>query len=120
MFCPNCGSEVSPTDVACAKCGHPLKAAPTPAFQAPETPISNHLVGAILVTLFCCLPFGIVSIVYAASVNGKVACGDLVGARAASSKAMTWILVSLGVGLVAHAISLIYYFLAFLSAVVTA
>jgi hypothetical protein len=28
--------------------------------------IPNHLVWAILATLFCCLPLGIVSIVYAA------------------------------------------------------
>ena len=49
--------------------------------------IPNHLVWAILSTLFCCLPLGIVSIVYAAQVNGKVAAGDIAGAREASDKA---------------------------------
>ena len=33
--------------------------------------IPNNMVWAILTTLFCCLPFGIVSIVYAAQVDGK-------------------------------------------------
>ncbi len=49
--------------------------------------IPNHLVWAILSTLFCCLPLGIVSIVFAAQVNGKVAAGDIAGAREASDKA---------------------------------
>ena len=41
----------------------------------PQVP--NNLVWAILSTLFCCLPAGIVSIVYAAQVNGKLAAGDI-------------------------------------------
>ncbi|MBD8695958.1 CD225/dispanin family protein [Stenotrophomonas sp. 169] len=49
--------------------------------------IPNHLVWAILTTLFCCMPLGIVSIVFAAQVNGKIAAGDIVGAREASDKA---------------------------------
>lgn len=48
--------------------------------------IPNHLVWAILATLFCCLPGGIVSIVYAAQVNGKIAAGDLAGARDSSDR----------------------------------
>ena len=38
--------------------------------------IPNYLVQAILTTLFCCLPFGIVAIVYAAQVNTKIEAGD--------------------------------------------
>ncbi len=52
--------------------------------------IPNHLVWAILTTLFCCLPLGIVSIVYASQVDGKRAVGDLAGARQASQNAKTW------------------------------
>jgi len=37
--------------------------------------VPNYLVQAILCTICCCLPFGIVAIVYAAQVNGKVAGG---------------------------------------------
>ena len=36
-------------------------------------PPPNHLVWAILSTLFCCLPLGIASIVFAAQVNSKYA-----------------------------------------------
>lgn len=52
--------------------------------------VPNHLVWAILTTLFCCLPLGIVSIVYAAQVDGKRAAGDLTGAWEASRKAKLW------------------------------
>jgi hypothetical protein len=62
--------------------------------------VPNYLVQAILVTLFCCLPFGIVSIVYAAQVNSKLAAGDYAGALDASQKAKTWSLWSFGIGLV--------------------
>lgn len=56
--------------------------------STPQVP--NNLVWAILSTLFCCLPAGIVSIVYAAQVNGKLAAGDLAGARDSADKAKKW------------------------------
>ena len=52
--------------------------------------VSNNLVWAILSTLFCCLPLGIVSIVHAAKVNGLLAAGDIAGARDAADKAKKW------------------------------
>lgn len=52
--------------------------------------VPNNLVWAILSTLLCCLPLGIVSIVYAAQVDGKRAAGDIAGARESSQKAKTW------------------------------
>lgn len=56
--------------------------------------IPNNLVWAILTTLFCCLPLGIVSIVYASQVDGKRAAGDIVGAREAAGKARLWAILS--------------------------
>lgn len=56
--------------------------------------IPNNMVWAILTTLFCCLPFGIVSIVYAAQVDGRRAAGDIDGARTAAEKARFWAIVS--------------------------
>jgi hypothetical protein len=58
--------------------------------QQPAQPIPNHLVWSILTTIFCCLPFGIVSIVHAAQVDAKRAGGDIQGALDASRKARTW------------------------------
>ena len=58
--------------------------------------VPNHLVWAILSTLFCCLPLGIVAIVHAAKVDGLRSAGDMAGAREASAKAKFWALWSLG------------------------
>lgn len=59
---------------------------PPPGYGGPGagTPPPNHLVWAILSTLFCCLPLGIASIVFAAQVNGKHAAGDVAGAQESS------------------------------------
>ena len=65
-----------------------------------NTNIANNLVFSILTTLFCCLPFGIVAIVYAAQVNGNVASGNIPAAQAASEKAKKWCWISFGCGLV--------------------
>lgn len=51
---------------------------------------STNLVLAILVTLFCCLPFGIVSIVYATKVEGCFYSGNYMLAKQNSDKAKKW------------------------------
>ena len=61
--------------------------------------IPNYLVWAILVTIFCFLPTGIVAIVFASQVDGKLAAGDRAGALDSSNKARTWIIISAIVGL---------------------
>lgn len=57
--------------------------------------VPNHLVWAILATLFCCLPFGIVSIVYASKVDGLRLSGNLHGAIEMSDKARNWALLAM-------------------------
>jgi len=69
---------------------------PPPSAHGPYVP--NHLVWAILTTLFCCLPLGIVSIVFAAQVDGKRAAGDLAGAQDASRKALNCAIASALIG----------------------
>jgi hypothetical protein len=61
--------------------------------------VENYLVFAILATVLCCLPPGIVAIVYAAQVNGKVQAGDIAGAQEASKNAKMWCWISAGLGL---------------------
>ncbi len=56
--------------------------------------VANNLVWAILSTLLCCMPLGIVSIVYAARVDGKLAAGDIAGARADARLAANWAIAS--------------------------
>ena len=79
------------------------------ASQLPPKP-DNCLVWAILSTLCCCLPFGIVAIVYAAQVDGKYAAGDYQGAVDSANKAKTWCWVSFGIGIV---VSVLWFFVGF-------
>ncbi|MCM1985152.1 CD225/dispanin family protein [Lyngbya confervoides] len=76
--------------------------------QTPNVP--NYLPQAILVTLFCCLPFGIVAIIYASQVNSHLAAGNHAAAASASEKAKLWCWVSFGLGLAV----LVLYLLLFL------
>ena len=69
--------------------------------------IPNYLIPSILVTIFCCLPLGIVAIIFAAQVNGKVAAGDIAGAQSSSRTARTLVIVSVVVGVVVIGIALL-------------
>jgi len=64
--------------------------------------IPNHLVKAIISTICCCIPFGIVAIVFAAQVNGKLDSGDYAGAQKASQQANMWGNIAIGVGIVVN------------------
>ena len=83
----------------------------------PGAPIPNYLVQSILVTLCCCLPLGIVGIIFAAQVNSKLAVGDVAGATEASSKARLFCWLGFGLGLAAIIIGIVLNGAAFLSAI---
>jgi hypothetical protein len=71
---------------------------------APGQKVPNYLVQAILSTLCCCIPFGIVAIVYAAQVDGKFAAGDYQGALRSSQNAKMWCWIAFGVGLLLNVV----------------
>ncbi|MCD7973075.1 MAG: CD225/dispanin family protein [Candidatus Azobacteroides sp.] len=75
----------------------------------------NYLVWAILATVICCLPAGIVAIVYSSKVDNMWNMGDYEGARQAAQSAKNWSFASLGLG-AAFYISI--FFLSFLGALV--
>lgn len=66
----------------------------------PPQAVSNYLVWSILSTVFCCLPGGIVAIIYSCKVNTAIELGNYVMAQEASKKAKMWNIISLCVGLV--------------------
>ena len=70
----------------------------TPQVPPPTQP-KNWLVESILVTIFCCLPFGIAGIVFAAQVNSKWAVGDYSGALQSSKDAGKWTKIGFFVGI---------------------
>ena len=68
-----------------------------PGWQGQPQP-DNYLVWAILSTVFCCLPFGIVSIVYSTKVAGLWAQGQYAEAQAAANNAKKWAIIGAVVG----------------------
>jgi hypothetical protein len=57
------------------------------------------LVESILATLFCCLPFGIIGIIYSVKVDSAHSAGNYELATSASRNAGTWTKVSFLIGL---------------------
>lgn len=79
-----------------------------PTQQKPTIPPSSNLVWAILTTVLCCLPFGVVAIVYAARVESTFYAGNYDLARKYSKQAATWAIVSASAGFV---FALLYFIL---------
>lgn len=71
--------------------GQPSSFGAPPPYAAPPP---SHLAWAIITTLLCCLPLGIISILYAAQVNSKFLAGDRAGAEEASRNAKNWAIAS--------------------------
>jgi hypothetical protein len=101
MYCKKCGRPNDDNAFKCTSCGEFLQGSSS---TTPPKKIDNNLVLAIVVTLLCCLPFGIVGIVYASQVNTKAQAGDIAGAEAAARNARLWSLWGLGIGLAINAI----------------
>ncbi|TDC06426.1 CD225/dispanin family protein [Nonomuraea longispora] len=76
-------------------------------------PPDNQLVPAILTTLFCCLPLGIVALVKSSQVNSKWQVGDYQGAMQAADEAKTWWKRSLIFGAISIVIGIIAYIVIF-------
>lgn len=68
---------------------------------APQGPVHvpDYLVASILVTLFCCLPFGIAAIIFAAKARSLKSAGQYHEAFEQSKKAKLFTYLSLGLGL---------------------
>jgi hypothetical protein len=89
----------------------PYQTANVPQMQKPD----NLLVWSILATVLCCLPTGIVAIIYSNKVNNLWDTRDYAGAQEAANTAKTWCFVSLGLGIVAIVIGFISGFIEALS-----
>jgi phosphoribosylglycinamide formyltransferase-1 len=86
---------VVPTPSAANTSGHPADN------KLPEEPMpSNYLIWSILATVFCCLPAGIVAIIFSSQVSSRYYNGDLEGSRKASRMAEWCIIISFVLGVI--------------------
>ena len=96
--------------------GQPYQSAQQPAVQSvqpsspqasgqPIQPVAGepcpptNLVWAIISTLLCCLPAGIVGIIYALKVQNKYQQGDIEGAKRASETGAWWCIAAIVLGI---------------------
>ncbi len=105
-YCPKCGTPVPNEASFCPKCGANIPEAGTSApmsqnYQQPSAPPCppTYLALSIIVTVFCCLPFGIVGIVKSCNVSKEYAVGNYASAQQASKQAKTWSIVGICCGL---------------------
>lgn len=68
-----------------------------PSKQEPMPP--TYLVWAVVMTILCCTIPGIVAIIFSTQVSSKYYSGDIEGAKRASKRTETWIIVSFVLGI---------------------
>lgn len=94
---------VLPPDEAVAPAAAPVvlpaQQQPVPAQPEQELPPTN-LVWAIITTVLCCVPCGVVAILYASKVSSALQSGDLAAARSASEKGAWWCIGGIVAGIV--------------------
>lgn len=136
MRCSNCYREIPEDALYCPYCGeahpgagmkpHP-EVPPEPQMDEPEKQghepgteqdsyhVSEktinwvpYLVLAIISTICCCPPFGIVAIVYAVKISSEISGGYSAKAADSARKAKIWIIVAVAVGVVWDLIMLLF------------
>jgi len=101
IFCTKCGHKNPEGSLFCAKCGTSIKMldgtqteqtfeykSQNISGQAPKP--ENNLVWAVLCTVLCCMPLGIVAIVYSTKVDSAYAEGRQEDAQNYANKAKNW------------------------------
>jgi hypothetical protein len=114
MECPNCKAVIPKKDLKCKECGTYLP------WIDPETGekryVPNYLAPSILVTIFCCFLTGIICLIYATQVNGRLIAGEYEKAVQASMNARLWCWISVGAA-VAYLFVLVMMYGAFILAI---
>lgn len=76
----------------------PYQPQPEPAEPCPPT----NLAWAIISTVLCCIPTGIVAIIYALKVSNKYREGDIEGAKRASETGAWWCIATIILGIISQ------------------
>lgn len=74
----------------------------------PNNNLALAIIATVLSVLFCCIPHGLISLIFATQVNNKAASGDIQGAVNAAKQAKTWAIVSIAIALVGLVICIVF------------
>jgi hypothetical protein len=66
----------------------------------PGNSLALAIVATVVSVMFCCLPHGVVSLIFALQVDKKAKAGDVAGAINAAKQAKMWAIISLAVSIV--------------------
>ena len=103
--------EASPTVTGQPYQGQPYQGQPQyvqqPDQSAPVCPPTN-LVWAIIATVLCCMPAGIIAIVYALKVSTRYREGDIKGAERASETGAWWCIASIILGIIVPPLMMLF------------
>lgn len=80
----------------------------TSSYGQPAQKVDPWLWQSIVATLICCLPAGVVGIVFAAQANSAMSAGNWAEAQKKAGQAKTWTLVSVGLGVVGIIFGIIF------------
>lgn len=80
----------------------PRDSSDTPRRPAHTTTPRRYTVWAILALLFCCLPTGIVALIYDTKIPSRFEAGDIAGSRRAGNTALAWIIISVILGMAGY------------------
>jgi ABC-type Fe3+ transport system permease subunit len=79
-----------------------------PSSQAPNNNLPLAIIATVVSVLFCCLPHGLISLIFALQVNKKAAAGDTQGALNAAKQAKTWAIVSIIVAVIGLVVAIFF------------
>ena len=108
MNCPKCGNQNEDEAIFCASCGTQLTSSPETPYQNAEAidpqqggyqlpRINNYMAWSIVTTVCCCLPAGIVALIYSSKVDRLLMQGNYEGATNAARIAKIWNIVGLSI-----------------------
>ena len=117
MFCTKCGKSIPENASFCPNCAAPVNVQDRQQPAAPQqtaTPrqpveVTDWLIPSILSTMLCCVPLGVVSIVFAAQANSLAGQGKYEDARKAADKAKLFFFLAVGLWVLAVALYILVY-----------
>lgn len=91
MFCQKCGTDIGESqEMICPACKE----------KTLQLEVTDYTVYSVLSMIFCCVPFGVVSLIYSSKTAQLVKNGKIDEARELSRKAKAWAIAAVVTGFI--------------------